>query len=97
VSQSSTPPQVFLFPGKLTHREAMAERERLVRAVAEGATLIDMSALTAFDSTALAVMLAALRGREGSVHPMSFEGVPGKLRDLARLYGLQEILADALS
>ncbi len=97
MSHPSTPVQVFVFPGKLTHREAMAERERLIRAVAEGATRIDMRALTSFDSTALAVMLAALRAQDGSVHRVSFEGVPGKLRDLARLYGLQEVLADALS
>ncbi len=96
MSHPSTPAQVFVFPGKLTHREAMAERERLIRAVAEGATRIDMRALTSFDSTALAVMLAALRAQDGSVRRVSFEGVPGKLRDLARLYGLQEVLADAL-
>lgn len=97
MAQSLSPSSAYAFPVVLTHREAMAERERLIRALAQGFTRIDMSALTVFDSSALAVMLAGLRARDASSGSIRFEAAPEKLRDLARLYGLQEILADALS
>ena len=96
MSASPLPP-VYRFPEVLTHREAMAESERLVQAVTQGCGRIDMSALTVFDSSALAVMLAALRARGPAQAAPAFEGVPEKLRRLARLYGLQEVLSDAMA
>ena len=97
MSSPLTPTSVYAFPAVLTHREAMVERDRLLLAVAQGCTRIDMSALAVFDSSALAVMLAGLRARVAPQRPIAFEGVPDKLRSLARLYGLQEVLADAIS
>jgi phospholipid transport system transporter-binding protein len=91
------PLSVYRFPEVLTHREAMAERERLVQAVKQGCTRIDMQALTVFDSSALAVALAALRAQAPGRPAPAFEGVPEKLRRLAQLYGLQEVLADAMA
>lgn len=88
---------VYRFPEVLTHREAMAERERLVAALNQGCARIDMSALTVFDSSALAVMLAARRAKGPVQAAPVFEGVPEKLRRLAQLYGLQEVLADAMA
>ena len=97
MSQPSPPALVYVFPEVLTHREAIAERERLLRAVGQGAARIDMSALAVFDSSVLALMLAALRAPDVSTRPVTFEAVPDKLRSLAQLYGLQEVFSDALS
>jgi phospholipid transport system transporter-binding protein len=95
VSLPEPRPTACAFPAVLTHREAMVERERLVRAVVQGCDRIDMSALSVFDSSALAVMLACLRAQGARGRAIVFEGAPEKLRNLAGLYGLQDILADA--
>lgn len=59
------------------------------------ALAVDASALRQFDSAALAVLLecrrlAAAWGKTFAVH-----GAPQKLRDLAQMYGVQELVAIA--
>ena len=88
---------VHHFPDVLTHRQAMAERARLLSVIEQGAVRVDMRALEHFDSSVLAVMLAAVRAAQVSERSLSFESVPEKLRELARLYGLQELLPDAFA
>ena len=88
---------VHRIAGALTHREAMAERVRLLAAVSAGCCRIDLGALASFDSSALAVILAALRARTGSGEPIVFVAMPDKLRGLARLYGLDELLSPAIA
>ncbi len=90
-------PEAFEFASVLTHREAMVELDRLTQAVGSGCRRIDMSRLEVFDSSVLAVMLAALRARSDQHPPVRFVGVPEKLRGLAQLYGLHDLLADALA
>jgi phospholipid transport system transporter-binding protein len=89
--------RVHVFPEQLTLREVMVERDRLVAALQQGVTRADLSALQHFDSGALVVMLAGVRASRRAGKPFAFEGVPDKLRGLARLYGLQELLPDAFA
>jgi|GEM_PF-4964433 len=89
--------RVHVFPEQLTLREAMVERDRLLAALQQGATRADLRGLQHFDSSALVVMLAGVRASRLTGKTFVFEGVPDKLRGLARLYGLQELLPDALA
>ena len=66
----------------------------LAAALAAGSYRIDLSALHEFDSTALAVLLAARRAAQGASRPV-FLNVPEKLRRLASLYGLDGLVFDA--
>ena len=62
-------------------------------ASAAGAALqIDASALREFDTSAVALLLEARRrGKRANVE-VRFDGVPPKLVELARLYGVEELL-----
>jgi phospholipid transport system transporter-binding protein len=88
---------VHQISGALTHCEAMAERARLLAAISAGCRRIDLGALSSFDSSALAVMLAALRAQAGSGEAIALVAMPDKLRELARLYGLDELLSLAMA
>lgn len=83
--------------GALTHREAMAERARLATAIASGCRRINLAGLTRFDSSALAVILAGLRDSGGATSAIELIGLPDPLRELARLYGLEELLRSAMT
>lgn len=87
-------PGVFAFPARLTHPEAMSVLAALTGSLAAGHHRIDLSALCEFDSTALAVLLAARRAAQGDAQPV-FLNVPDKLRRLASLYGLDGLVFDA--
>ncbi len=86
--------EVFAFPARLTHPEAMGVLAALTAAMAAGCRRIDLGALSEFDSTALAVLLAARRAAQGQAQPV-FLKVPDKLRRLASLYGLDGLVFDA--
>jgi len=88
---------VHRIAGALTHREAMTERIRLLAALSAGCRQIDLGALSSFDSSALAVILAALRAQSGIGEPIALIAMPDKLRELARLYGLDELLSLAMA
>ena len=63
-------------------------------AAAGGAALtIDASALTRFDSAALALLLQARRLAQASGRAFAVHGAPAPLLQLARLYGVQQLLA----
>ena len=72
---------VHQISGALTHREAMAERARLLAAISAGCRRIDFGALSSFDSSALAVILAALRAQAGSGEAITLVAMPDKLRE----------------
>lgn len=59
----------------------------------EGELLIDASALKAFDSATLALLLQATRLAQSLGRPLKINGLPGQLAQLARLYGVAELLA----
>jgi phospholipid transport system transporter-binding protein len=88
---------VLVLPAEITHAEASACLSMLLHAAhaeAETLTLVDAAALTRFDSSALAVLLECRRqclqdGKGFAVHAL-----PARLRELAQLYGVAELLPD---
>ena len=83
---------------------ALAELSRALAAAAgdgQGGTetVLDLSGLAQFDSSALAVLLQLARERAGRTPPeeggqarLLVTGAPAKLRELAELYGVDELL-----
>ena len=53
---------------------------------------IDASALTEFDTSAVALLLHAQRESHAHGTVLQVVGAPPKLRELARLYGVEELL-----
>jgi phospholipid transport system transporter-binding protein len=69
-----------------------------IAATASGDTLaLDAAALVDFDTSAVALLLHACRGAQARGVRLQVQGAPPKLRELARLYGVEELLplADA--
>jgi phospholipid transport system transporter-binding protein len=57
--------------------------------------VVDATALSRFDSAALAVLLEFRREVLTSGRRFSIQGMPVRLNDLATLYGIQELLPSA--
>jgi phospholipid transport system transporter-binding protein len=89
---------VLVLPEELTHDRAQACSSMLaqaLRAQSGSQAVADASALRRFDSSALAVLLDCRRealamGKSFAVHQM-----PARLRELAMLYGVGELLSPA--
>ena len=83
-------------PQRLTHAEApafLAQARVQVLQLAQGAALqLDASALQAFDSSAVAVLLALRRTAQAAGGALQVQGTPPRLRDLLVLYGVGELL-----
>ena len=60
----------------------------------EGAAALrlDASALTEFDTSAIALLLHAQRAARARGVVFELQGAPAKLRELAELYGVEELL-----
>jgi phospholipid transport system transporter-binding protein len=89
---------VLLLPARLTHDLAAPAVETLGAMLAgeTGAQVVaDASALEEFDSSALAVLLACRRQVLAAGKVFSVRGLPDRLRQLAGLYGVQELLPAA--
>jgi len=88
---------MLTLPAQLTLREARQTLAALSGelASAQGEAVLDASPLTQIDSSALAVLLELKR--QASARQLRFEvrGAPARLQDLARLYGVQDLLAIA--
>ena len=84
-------------PAELTHLQASALTQRLGQegmAQVEPVVAVDASALDRFDSSALAVLLQLRRDAQSAGKSFSVMGLPQRLRDLAGLYGVAELLTD---
>jgi phospholipid transport system transporter-binding protein len=82
-------------PPTLTLAEASAAWQQLhLESVTPASPLlcIDASALTDFDSAALALLLQARREAQAKGMPFEVSGAPDKLVQLAQLYGVAELL-----
>lgn len=81
-------------PPTLTLDGAAAALEALHGAAAsgQGALAIDASELRAFDSAALALLLQAKRLAQAAGRGFEVHGAPSKLQQLARLYGVEDLL-----
>ncbi len=95
---------MLVLPASLTHREAPDAVRMLaqtIRSEAAGArsgaapVAIDASALRQFDSSALAVLLECRRLAAATGRVLELRHAPPKLRQLARLYGLDDLLGVA--
>nr|WP_210547682.1 STAS domain-containing protein [Rhodoferax sp. PAMC 29310] len=86
---------MLVLPQALTQVEATACLRSLVQDLRKqsGARMVvDASALTRFDSAALAVLLEFRREVMALGKQFSIRGLPARLADLATLYGIDELL-----
>jgi phospholipid transport system transporter-binding protein len=86
----------MLLPATITAREANDTQRLLVQALRgeTGASVaIDASNLQHFDSAALAVLLECERAAAADGKSISLRHAPEKLMALARLYGVDTLLA----
>lgn len=84
-----------MLPSELTHAQAgacLAVLSEGLRAQSATSVELDASALERFDSSALAVILGLHRAANQADKALVVSRLPARLQDLARLYGLGEIL-----
>lgn len=88
---------MLTLPPTLTQTGATACLDELGVALKQlGAqVVIDASALQQFDTTALAVLLAVQRKAHALGKSLQLQDLPPRLADLARLYGVAELLGIA--
>ena len=81
-------------PATATLNEAAALAATLPEAVAAGSGVLQMdaSALTAFDSSTIALLLQAQRLAQAAGRDFEVTGTPPKLQQLSSLYGLDGLL-----
>ncbi len=82
-------------PATTTLDEAAALAATLPAAVADGSGVlrIDASALQAYDTSTIALLLQARRLAQAAGRGFEVTGAPAKLAQLARLYGVEELLS----
>lgn len=86
---------VLVLPSELTYQQATACLRMLVQglpAQTAGEVVVDASSLQDFDSSALAVLLEFRRLSLASGNAFAARGLSPRLTDLARLYGVDELL-----
>ena len=83
-------------PGQsLTFSNATAILEQGLQAVAQQQSVIDMSAVTTVDSSAVAVLLAWQRAAKASQLALRFESLPANLHSLIALYDVDDFISAA--
>jgi phospholipid transport system transporter-binding protein len=90
----TTPAPLLALPATLTLTEARVTAEQLEQAIGvhPSPVSIDASHLTHFDSSALAVLLACQRSAQAAGKVCELLQAPPKLKALAALYGLTDLL-----
>jgi phospholipid transport system transporter-binding protein len=86
---------MIVLPAELVQTTASQALQELVPALglaSEVQVTVDASALTRFDSTALAVCLELRRVAARAGKSLVWQAVPPRLLDLAKLYGIAELL-----
>jgi phospholipid transport system transporter-binding protein len=89
---------MLVLPPELTLEKGPACSRMLaqgLRAQPEAQVVADASALQRFDSSALAVLLECRRETLALGKSFSVAGMPARLRELASLYGVAELLPAA--
>ena len=88
---------VLALPAQLTLAEARVCLRQLAQGLSEQSTevALDASALTRFDSAALAVLLELRRQSLSQGLGFSVLGLPAPLASLAALYGVSDLLGQA--
>lgn len=86
---------MLVLPSELTHKQASACLRMLVQGLPSQtgpAVVVDAAALNRFDSSALAVLLEFRRASMARGQAFDVRGLTPRLVDLARLYGVAELL-----
>lgn len=86
---------MLILPAELTHAQAAACCRMLAQALrsdSDKVVVADAAALTRFDSSALAVLLDCRREALALGKTFAVARLPSRLRDLAALYGVAELL-----
>ena len=89
---------MLVLPAELTLQQATACLAMLLQGLRAGTqpeVRVDASALMQFDSSAIAVLLACRRASLAAGKTFAVHGLSPKLVQLAGLYGVTELLADA--
>lgn len=88
---------MLTLPAVVTHDHALniARGLKVKLGLQANGIVIDASALTQFDSSALAVMLACRRDAAAAGKTFAVHGLPIKLEQLAVLYGVAELIPAA--
>ncbi|RYF06844.1 MAG: STAS domain-containing protein [Comamonadaceae bacterium] len=89
---------MLVLPSELTHRQASASLRMLLQGLQahrDPQLVVDAAALTAFDSSALAVLLECRRAALSDGKSFSVKALPAALSTLAGLYGVLELLQPA--
>jgi phospholipid transport system transporter-binding protein len=73
----------------------MAALQAKIRNSTDSEVEIEAGQLTDFDSSALAVLLGCRREAESLTKTLKFKQFPAKLRELALLYGVSELLVES--
>ncbi|RQS72262.1 STAS domain-containing protein [Burkholderia sp. Bp8963] len=76
----------------LTHASAKAALAAGLAQIGAGATAVDCAALTQFDSSALAVLLAWQRAARSRGATLDIRNLPPKLASLAQAYGVDTLV-----
>jgi phospholipid transport system transporter-binding protein len=77
----------------LTIPHARAELQAGLAAIAKGETVVDLGVVSEVDSTAVATLLAWQRAARKEGRELSFVNTPASLHSLARLYGVDGLVA----
>jgi len=88
---------VLHLPQRLTHANASACLQSLLADAQGGSDVLQVDAgrLVEFDSAALAVLLSLRRQAQRQGRRFAVQGLPVRLAELARLYGIAELLPAA--
>ena len=89
---------LLTLPADLRHSNALAclaQLQSQIRSSMDTHIEIQAGALSDFDSSALAVLLGCRREAESLSKSLKFKQFPTKLRQLALLYGVSELLVES--
>jgi phospholipid transport system transporter-binding protein len=88
---------MLMLPNEITHSNARSCAHMLVQALqqSEAAVIADATALSRFDSSALAVLLQCRREAQVAGKTFSVRALPARLRALATIYGVAQLLPAA--
>jgi phospholipid transport system transporter-binding protein len=73
----------------------LAQLQAQIRNSPNSEVEIEAGQLADFDSSALAVLLGCRREAESLTKTLKFKQFPAKLRELAKLYGVSELLVES--
>jgi phospholipid transport system transporter-binding protein len=94
---AAAPSAPLQLPTTLTEREARDTLRMLRQSIDQDPgrqpqVVVDAAALTRFDSSALAVLLECRRLAQAMGRPFGLRNTPARLSEMAKLYGVDELL-----